>query len=233
MSPAFAASAGVWNAAEPSFAARKMTNLFEKSSPPLRTLIGGMITSFTSEVITEPKAAPIITPTARSTALPFTANSLNSFHAFLTQLISFLLLFVFFILSLGDYDVRELIRHDDHFQVRREGVANNALHLRTSLRCSFDVLSWRIHRHFDSIAQSAVYLNDDLNLVLDEQPFIVGWPGLFSDVAARIAEFRVQLFPKLGRNVRRKRIQQYQKGAHRRHGNRVNVGECIDENHHL
>ena len=43
--------------------------------------------------------------------------------------------------------------------------------------------------HFDSIAQSAVYLNDDLNLVLDEQPFIVGWPGLFSDVAARIAEF--------------------------------------------
>ena len=29
--------------------------------------------------------APIITPTARSTALPFTANSLNSFQIFLIQ----------------------------------------------------------------------------------------------------------------------------------------------------
>src|SRR4029077_10614178 len=39
-----------------------------------------MITSFTNEEMTEPKAAPIMTPTARSTALPFTANSLNSFQ---------------------------------------------------------------------------------------------------------------------------------------------------------
>src|SRR3954469_7802699 len=39
----------------------------------------GMITSPTSEVTMAPKAAPMITPTARSTTLPFMANSRNSF----------------------------------------------------------------------------------------------------------------------------------------------------------
>src|SRR5262249_49066822 len=39
---------------------------------------GGMSTSFTSESTILPKAAPMITPTARSKALPFIANSLNS-----------------------------------------------------------------------------------------------------------------------------------------------------------
>src|SRR5213079_3067585 len=39
----------------------------------------GMITSPTSEVTMPPKAAPMMTPTARSTTLPFIANSLNSF----------------------------------------------------------------------------------------------------------------------------------------------------------
>src|SRR5207249_6474534 len=39
----------------------------------------GMITSPTSEVTMAPKAAPMITPTARSTTLPFIANSRNSF----------------------------------------------------------------------------------------------------------------------------------------------------------
>src|SRR5437762_6721547 len=85
IAPAFAASAGVLNAIEPSLAARRITNLFEKSSPPVSRLIGGMTMSFTSELIIPPNAAPIITPTARSTALPFTANSLNSFQIFLIQ----------------------------------------------------------------------------------------------------------------------------------------------------
>src|SRR5947208_8433912 len=39
----------------------------------------GMMTSPTSEVTMPPKAAPMMTPTARSTTLPFIANSLNSF----------------------------------------------------------------------------------------------------------------------------------------------------------
>src|SRR3569833_2987427 len=39
----------------------------------------GMMTSPTSELTIAPKAAPIKTPTARSTTLPFIANSLNSF----------------------------------------------------------------------------------------------------------------------------------------------------------
>src|SRR5207237_696698 len=39
----------------------------------------GMMTSPTSELTIEPKAAPMMTPTARSTTLPFIANSLNSF----------------------------------------------------------------------------------------------------------------------------------------------------------
>src|SRR3954470_6957955 len=37
-----------------------------------------MITSPTSELTIAPKAAPMMTPTARSTTLPFTANSRNS-----------------------------------------------------------------------------------------------------------------------------------------------------------
>src|SRR5206468_4835317 len=38
----------------------------------------GMITSPTSELTMAPKAAPMMTPTARSTTLPFMANSRNS-----------------------------------------------------------------------------------------------------------------------------------------------------------
>src|SRR2546425_6414399 len=41
--------------------------------------MGGMMTSLTSELTIAPKAAPMITPTARSTALPLIANSRNSF----------------------------------------------------------------------------------------------------------------------------------------------------------
>src|SRR4030095_8150846 len=39
----------------------------------------GMMMSPTSDVTIAPKAAPMITPTARSTTLPFIANSRNSF----------------------------------------------------------------------------------------------------------------------------------------------------------
>src|SRR5437764_12053224 len=39
----------------------------------------GMMTSPTSELTIAPKAAPMMTPTARSTTLPFIANSWNSF----------------------------------------------------------------------------------------------------------------------------------------------------------
>src|ERR1700710_2532995 len=39
----------------------------------------GMMMSPTSEVTMPPKAAPMMTPTARSTTLPFIANSRNSF----------------------------------------------------------------------------------------------------------------------------------------------------------
>jgi hypothetical protein len=49
-----------------------------KSRPPTNFPIGGMMMSLTSEFTSTPKAAPMIRPTARSTMLPFRANSLNS-----------------------------------------------------------------------------------------------------------------------------------------------------------
>src|SRR4051794_8627360 len=79
------ASAGVEKFVVPSPPAFKTTNLFEKSSPPVSKPIGGIRMSFTSEVMILPKDAPMITPTARSMALPLTANSLNSFNMSLTQ----------------------------------------------------------------------------------------------------------------------------------------------------
>src|ERR1700694_5615396 len=50
----------------------------ETSTWPNSAPIGGMITSSTSEDTIFPKAAPTITPTAKSTTLPRMANSLNS-----------------------------------------------------------------------------------------------------------------------------------------------------------
>src|SRR5260370_21530857 len=52
----------------------------EKSTWPSSRPIGGIITSSTSEDTIFPKAAPIITPTAKSTTLPRMANSLNSLN---------------------------------------------------------------------------------------------------------------------------------------------------------
>src|SRR5262249_5851621 len=51
-----------------------------KSSPPITLPIGGMMISLTSDVTTAPKAAPMMTPTARSRTLPRIANSLNSLN---------------------------------------------------------------------------------------------------------------------------------------------------------
>src|SRR5213076_955437 len=55
-----------------------MMNQLLKSSPPKMRLTTGMIRSLTSESTIFPNAAPMITPTARSTTLPLTANSRNS-----------------------------------------------------------------------------------------------------------------------------------------------------------
>jgi hypothetical protein len=49
-----------------------------KFTPPTRVPSSGMITSSTSDATILPKAAPMITPTARSTTLPFMAKLLNS-----------------------------------------------------------------------------------------------------------------------------------------------------------
>src|SRR5258708_16287452 len=53
---------------------------FEKSTRPRRRASGGIRTSLTNEVTMLPKAAPMMTPIARSTTLPRRANSRNSFH---------------------------------------------------------------------------------------------------------------------------------------------------------
>ena len=55
-------------------------NMLEKSTPPVRTPIGGMMMSSTSDLTMVEKAAPMMTPTAMSMTLPRSANSLNSFN---------------------------------------------------------------------------------------------------------------------------------------------------------
>src|ERR1700704_5192725 len=55
-----------------------MMNHWLKSRPPKTRLTTGMIKSLTRESTILPNAAPMITPTARSTTLPLTANSRNS-----------------------------------------------------------------------------------------------------------------------------------------------------------
>src|SRR5438876_2428461 len=66
----------------------KNQKLVEKSSPPVISPIGGMMMSLTSELTIPLKAAPMMTPIARSKALPLAANSLNSFHMADSSLIS-------------------------------------------------------------------------------------------------------------------------------------------------
>src|SRR5689334_19127969 len=112
-------------------------NLFEKSSPPVSKPIGGIRISFTSEVMMLPKAAPMMTPTARSIALPLTANSLNSFNISLTQ-------------SSND-DVDELFWNDNHFANRLPG--EPVLDFGVRQRGCFKFLVRRHNRHLNSITK--------------------------------------------------------------------------------
>ena len=54
-------------------------NKLAKSTFPINKPIGGIKISLTIDVTIFPKAAPMITPIAMSSTLPFMANSLNSF----------------------------------------------------------------------------------------------------------------------------------------------------------
>src|SRR5271166_3735392 len=54
-----------------------------KSTPPVSMPSGGIITSLRKEETIFPNAPPMITPTAMSTTLPLTANSLNSSTIFM------------------------------------------------------------------------------------------------------------------------------------------------------
>ena len=117
----------------------------------------------------------MITPTARSMALPLTANSLNSFHMSL--------------ISSDDDDVDQFFRNDNHIAHRLTG--DPLLDVRVRQRGGFQFFLRRHDRHLHSIAKFAVYLNNDFNFVLDKQTFVISWPGLFRDISARVAKFRV------------------------------------------
>src|SRR5207302_6789357 len=123
---------------------------------------GGMRRSSTMELTIFPNAAPMMTPTARSTALPFTANSLNSFHIESSS-------------SYGD-DVDKLVRHDHDLQDLFAG--EQFLHLRQPLCGRLQFLFICPKRCAEPIAHFAVYLHDDLDLVFHEQPFVILRPRL-------------------------------------------------------
>src|SRR5690554_2502241 len=59
----------------------------EKSTPPMMTPRGGMITSSTKEDTILPNAAPMMMPTAMSTTLPRTAKALNSLMKLMGRLL--------------------------------------------------------------------------------------------------------------------------------------------------
>src|ERR1700757_3458909 len=150
----------------PSAPSFKTTNLFEKSSPPVAKPIGGMRISLTSDVTIPPKAAPMITPTARSMALPLTANSLNSFHILLIS-------------SDGD-DVDQFFWNDNH--ITHRFVREPRLNVRVRQSSRLQLLFGRCDRHLDSIPKFTVDLNDDFNFVLDQQTLIVSRPGLLGNI---------------------------------------------------
>src|SRR6266478_1336216 len=165
----------------PSAPAFRTRNLFEKSSPPVTKPIGGIRISFTSDVTILPNAAPMMTPTARSMALPLTANSLNSFHMWLissddddvdqlfwndNHAVHCVVgdsiwdppeLAVVFVLRFADYNVGDFVWHGNHRYIRHQRIADDLFHPRTSLCCFFDFLSRGVHGHLDSIAQLSVY----------------------------------------------------------------------------
>src|SRR5664280_1042813 len=59
-------------------ASLSLTTRPEKSTPPRRTPIGGMMMSLTSELTTLPSATPMMTPTASASAFVLSRNALNS-----------------------------------------------------------------------------------------------------------------------------------------------------------
>src|SRR5260370_14194793 len=137
----------------PSAPAFRTRNLFEKSSPPVTKPIGGIRISFTSDVTILPKAAPMMTPTARSMALPLTANSLNSFHMWL--------------ISSDDDDVDQLFWNDNHLANGLTG--DSVLNFRVRQRNRFQFLFRSHNRHFHTVPKLAVYLTADFNFISDYQ----------------------------------------------------------------
>src|SRR5207302_7241034 len=140
---------------------------FEKSSPPVISPIGGMMMSLTSEFTIPPKAAPMMTPIARSKALPLTANSLNSFHI---------------------EDPPELVRDDVNDFVRNNHDLANFFSAEVLLnfwqiqRRGFQFLFARIDGHAQFVAQLPIYLDDDIDLVFDQHRLIVLGPFLFGHI---------------------------------------------------
>src|SRR5437899_8763481 len=114
-----------------------MRNLLEKSRPPVSKPTGGMRMSLTSELMMPPKAAPIITPTARSTAFPLIANSLNSFSMMKKRY------------SICDY-VDKFFRDDHDFANGFAG--NQRLDLWIVQRSALDLFLIRQERHVHSVA---------------------------------------------------------------------------------
>src|SRR5712691_12794215 len=76
--PAFCASAREAYGAAAAAPCLSTTKRFEKSTLPRISPMGGMMTSATRDCTMEPKAAPMMMPTAMSTTFPRMANSLNS-----------------------------------------------------------------------------------------------------------------------------------------------------------
>src|SRR6185437_12466775 len=68
--------------------ADRVMKMEEKSTWPSSSPIGGMMMSLTSELTILPKAAPMITPMARSTTLPRMMNARKSFHMTASQVVT-------------------------------------------------------------------------------------------------------------------------------------------------
>src|SRR5258705_7195745 len=166
MAFAATASVGVAKLAAPLAPAFRTMNLFEKSRPPVNSPIGGIMISFTSELTIEPNAAPMITPTARSTALPLMANSLNSFH-----MKSGLL---------GDHDVHKFFWNNHHLADSFTG--KELLNFWQRQNQGLDLFLRGMDRHGEPIAHLPVYLDGDFNLILNQEQFVVRRPGLCGDL---------------------------------------------------
>src|SRR4051812_19441378 len=186
------------NESAPSWPALSTTNLFEKSSPPVSALIGGMMMSLTSELTMPPKAAPIITPTARSNAFPLIANSLKSFS-------------IRNLIKLARDEIDKLFGYNDRLPDRLP--RKRRLHFLVRACSRFHLGIRRIDRNTNPVADLPVDLEDDLHFVFHEKFLVVNRPGLPDDAAFRVVELVAEDLPKLGSQVRRERIQHEQESA--------------------